>query len=96
MIVVQHAVDAEADAVFLFVGLHVNVAGAPLHRLGQDQVHQLDDRSFVGRLLQSAKAISLLFGLQLDVALPHVDRRPSHLPGSSSWSTVVGLLNRRP
>ncbi len=47
--VLQNAVDAEPDAVFLLVRLHVDVAGAALHGVGQDQVAELDDGSFLGR-----------------------------------------------
>ena len=46
----QHAVHAEADAVLLFVGLHVNVTGPGLHGFAEDGVDQLDDgRLFGGR-----------------------------------------------
>ena len=51
--VLQNAVHAEAHAIFLFVRLHVNVARAALYRVREDQVHQLDDRSFLGGFLQS-------------------------------------------
>src|SRR5207247_2836470 len=44
--VLQHAVNTEADAVFLFVGLNVDVAGATLDGVGKDQVDQLYDRRF--------------------------------------------------
>ena len=48
----QHAVNTETDAQFFFVRLDVNVAGAALHRIRQNQVHQLDDRRFFGGFLQ--------------------------------------------
>src|SRR5581483_9105292 len=44
----QHAVNAEADAVLLLVRLHVDVAGAALDRVGKDEVDELDDGRFVG------------------------------------------------
>ena len=50
--VLQNAVNAEPRAKFFFVRLDVNVARTPLHRVGQNQVHQLNDRRFFGRLLQ--------------------------------------------
>ena len=42
----QHAVDAVAQAQHLFERLDMNVAGAVLDRLDQNQVGQLDDRRF--------------------------------------------------
>ena len=65
----QDAVNAEADAEFFFVGLHVNVAGAALHRIGEDQVHELDDGGFVGRFLQFLQ-------VQSPALRPAVRRRP--------------------
>ena len=49
---VQHAVDAEAHAHLVAVGLEVDVRGAPLDGLGDDRVDELDDRRVVGRLAQ--------------------------------------------
>ena len=63
--VLKNAVDAEADAVFLFVWLDVNVAGASLHGIGQDQVHQLDDRGFVGGPFESGEVHLGFFSRQL-------------------------------
>ena len=63
----QHAVNTEADTKFFFVRLHVNVAGAALHGIGEHQVHELDDGSFVGRFLQFLEFEFLLFGLHFDV-----------------------------
>jgi len=63
----QNAIDAEAHAEFFFVGLHVNVARSALHSVGQHQVHQLDDGSFIGRFLQLFQFQFLLFGLDLDI-----------------------------
>ena len=62
MIVLQHAVDAEPHAEFLLVRLDVNVAGAALDGVRQDQVYELDDGRFVGRLLQVAEIHLRLFG----------------------------------
>src|SRR5215469_198666 len=71
----QHTVNAEAYAKFLFVGLHVNIAGAALDGVGEHQVHQLHDGSLVGRLLQVGQVHLLLFRLQFDVAVSQVGHR---------------------
>ena len=63
--VLQNAVNAEAHAQFFFVRLHVNVAGPALHRVGENQVHQLDNRSLFGRLLKRGQIHFLLFGREL-------------------------------
>ena len=55
---VQHAVDAVAHAQSLLVGLDVDVRCAAAQRVGENQVDQLDDGSFAGRLAQ---------GLEVDV-----------------------------
>ena len=49
---VEDAVDPVADAVVLLVRLDVDVRGALLDRVGEDDVHQADDRRFLGLLLQ--------------------------------------------
>ena len=49
---VEHAVDAEADAELLLVGLDVDVGGPLLDGVEQDQVHQLDDRRLGGAVLE--------------------------------------------
>ena len=46
--VVQHAVDAVLDGHFLVARFDVNIAGAPLERVEDGGVHQLDDRRDVG------------------------------------------------
>ena len=58
MMRLQHAVNTETYAEFFFVRLNVNVAGAPLHGVGQHQIHQLDDGSFVRRFLQIGQSSS--------------------------------------
>ena len=63
----QNAVNAEADAELFFVRLHVNVAGAALHGVGEHQVHELDDGSFIGCFFQLPELDFVLFGLQFDV-----------------------------
>ncbi len=50
--VLQDAVDAEAHAQLAPVGGEVDVGGAPLDRLGDDLVDELDDRRVVGGLVQ--------------------------------------------
>ena len=47
----------------------MNVARAPFHCIGEYQVHQLDDRSFVGRLLQFGQLHLRLFRLQFHVGI---------------------------
>ncbi len=59
--VLQHAVHAEAHAVFLFVRLHVDVARAALHGVGENQIAELDDRSFFGRPFQTGQVHFGLF-----------------------------------
>ena len=46
---VEHAVDPEADAHVLVAGLEVDVGGAALDGLGDDLVHELDDRRVLAR-----------------------------------------------
>ena len=75
MIDLQHAVNTEAHAEFFFVRLDVNIAGAPLHRIAQHHVDELDDGSFIGCFLQFRKLHLLLFRLQFDVGLPHLRHR---------------------
>ena len=48
----EHAVDAEAHAHLVALGLEVDVRCALLDRLGDDRVHELDDRRVVGGLAQ--------------------------------------------
>ena len=64
----QNAVNAEPDAKFLLVRLQVNVARTALHGVGHDQVHELDDRSFLGGALEFREVHFLLFGGQFEVA----------------------------
>ena len=64
---VQHAVDAEPDAERLLVRLDVDVAGALADGVGQDGVHELHDRGFLGRFLQLAQVDVVVVLDQLDV-----------------------------
>ena len=90
----QNSVNAEADAEFLFVGLHVNVAGAALHRIGEHQVHQLDDGSFVGRLLQFPEFEFLLLVLHLNIgAFAGVVHRLHDLLELFFFGSPVGLID---
>ncbi len=63
----QDSVNPEAHAHFFFVRLDVNVAGAPLDGVGQDQVHQLDDGRFLGRAFQLGEVHLLFFGGEFQV-----------------------------
>src|SRR5208283_2104241 len=64
----QNAVNAEAHAEFSLVRLHVDVAGPALHGIGQHQVHELDDGSFIRSLFEFLERDLFLFALDLDVA----------------------------
>ncbi len=87
----QNAVHAEADAVFLLVGFEVNVAGPGLHGFPQDDVDQLDDgRLFGGRLQVGQRSLFLLVdGLRLPRRRLRRRRRPSpnSSPRSRDWSS---------
>ena len=91
----QHAVNAEADAEFLFVGLHVNVAGAALDGIGQHHVHQLDDGSFVGRLLQflQVRFLALRSAPRRSAASPSVVHRLHDLLEIFLFGSAVGLID---
>ena len=90
----QNAVNTEAHAEFLFVGLHVNVAGSALHGVGEHQVHELDDGSFVSGLFQFLEFEFLLFGLHLDVgASPSVVHRLHDLLKLFFFRSAVGLVD---
>ena len=52
LLLVQHAINAKADAKLPFEGLEVNVAGAPLHRGGDHGVDQADHRRLAGHIPQ--------------------------------------------
>ncbi len=65
----QHAVNAEAHAIFFFVRLNVDVAGAALHRVRHHNVHQLYDGRFIGRFFQLGQVDIVLLGLELNVSL---------------------------
>ena len=67
---VEHAVHAVADAKVLLVRLDVDVGGALLDRVEQDQVHQLHHRRVGGALLQVADVgDACLVVLDADLAL---------------------------
>ena len=90
----QNAVNTEAHAEFFFVRLHVNVAGAALHGVGEHQVHELDDGSFVGRLLQFLQFEFLLFGLHFDIGgFAEVVHRLHHLLELFFFRSAVGLVD---
>src|SRR5208282_774462 len=90
----QNTVNTEADAKFFFVRLHVNVAGPALDRIGEHQVHELDNGSFVGRLLQFLEFEFLLFGLHLDVgAFAGIVHRLHDLLELGFFRSAVGLLD---
>jgi hypothetical protein len=55
---VQHAVDAEADAQVVLGRLDVDVRRAVLDRLGDEQVDELDDRRVLDDLLDVGESSS--------------------------------------
>jgi hypothetical protein len=63
--VLHNSVNTETDAVFFLVRLDVNVAGAALDRVGEDQIDELDDGSFVGGFFQGRQVHFRFFGGQL-------------------------------
>ena len=63
----QDSVNSKPHADFFFVRLDVNIAGASLDRVGQDQVDQLDDGSFLGRAFQLGEVHFLFFGGEFQV-----------------------------
>ena len=62
--VLQDAVDPEADPYLLAVGREVDIRGAPLDRLGDDLVDELDDRRILVALVQRDD-LGVFFGLLL-------------------------------
>ncbi len=76
---VEDAVDAVPDAVLLLVRLDVDVGGAALDGVGEDDVDQADDRRFLGLLLQ-------LLEVDLLILVEHLRgrRRRRRLPARSS------------
>ena len=69
---VEHAVDAVADAEVLLVGLDVDVGGALLDGVEQDEVDELDDRRVVGGLREVVDVLVLRLLGELDVAVVEV------------------------
>ena len=55
---VQHAVDAEPDPQVVLGRLDVDVGRAVLHRLGDQQVDELDDRRVLDDLVDAARGRS--------------------------------------
>src|SRR6266436_4056005 len=64
----QDAVDSEADAHVFLVRFDVNVARTALDRVGQNQVHQLDDGGFLGGALQIGEICLRFFRGQFKVS----------------------------
>ena len=57
---VKRAVHAIPDLEFILEGLEVNVAGAILHRLENDQVHESNDGRFIGEIRKAGGIIRSL------------------------------------
>ena len=66
LLVVEHAVDAVSDAKLFFERLDVNVAGALLHGLRDDGVHQADDRRFARHVAQVLEIFARPAPIQLE------------------------------
>src|SRR6185437_658422 len=90
----QNPVNPEAHAVFFFVGLNVDVTGAFLHRIAQNDVHQLDDGSLVRGLLQLAEVHLLLLSLKFDVRFVSHGRQQFVDVLSPASAVPIRLLNR--
>jgi len=58
--VVEDAVDAKPDLELLLEGFHVDVAGAALHGLLEEQVDQTDDRRLRGQILEVLDVLDVL------------------------------------
>ena len=69
---VEHAVDAVADAEGLLVGLDVDVRRVLLDRVGQDQVHELDDGRVLAGLRELVDVDVVVLGDQRDVRVVEV------------------------
>ena len=81
---VQRAVDPVADPDLVLERLNVNVAGAPLHRVGEDAVDQLDHRRVVDLGLDRGFLVLLLQHLDVVGQPLHVleDGLELHVGGS--------------
>ena len=96
--VMQHAVNAVLDGHFLIARLDVNVAGAPLERVEDGGVHQLDHRRDVavgGQLVDGERFVLVLF-----LADHHVQREAfgdffEHALGLLGFLEQVGDLRER-
>ena len=72
----------------------MNVAGTPLHGIGEHQIHQLDDGSFVGGLLQFFEFEFLLLRLHFNVGgFAGVVHRLHHLFELFFFGSAVGLVD---
>ena len=71
----------------------MNVAGPPLHGIGQHQVHQFDDGRLIRCLLQFGEVHLLLFGLQFDIGIRDVGHRLHDLLEVFFLGGAVGLLD---
>ena len=65
----EHPVDAEQHARVALFGVDVDVRGALLDRLGDDRVHQLDDRRVAVGLVGQHVGFGLGLGLLVDDVL---------------------------
>jgi hypothetical protein len=88
-LIVQHAIDAVADADLLFVRLEVDVRCALLDRAQQDRVAQANDRRVFGELLEiDAVAFEVFLG-ELDLFL--VEALHDLVVGDLGFLRVIAL-----
>ena len=97
---VQYAIHPEPDAEDLLVRLEVDVGGALLDRVDEHHVHELDDRRFVGRLLQLEDVdlgafFAVLDDLDVREVGLHVRQDVGDRVGPGVVVAVDGLLDRR-
>jgi hypothetical protein len=84
---VEHAIDAVARAEVLLVGLDVDVRRIPLDGVGQDEVHELDDRRVLGLLGELADVDVLIVVHDVDVHVVEV----RHDVGKARGLVVVAI-----
>ena len=95
--VVEDAVDAVADPVFLLVGLDVDVAGALGDRRHQDDVHELDDRRLLALAGQrlGADLLEVVHDLDFaDVGRHLLERLGGHLEGALGGTGAIAAPPR--
>ena len=75
-LIVEHAIDAIADAELFFERLHVDIAGALLDRLRDHGVDQPDDRRLAGHVAQVFEIFGSLRRIGIEIAVSLRGRSP--------------------